>query len=701
MGFDYARDAAGIVTVTMDMDGQSANTMSEAYHNLMGATVARLEAEAGLTGVIIASAKKTFFAGGELNTLLARGPADDAYRAWLNEDKGYFRRLERLPVPVVAAINGAALGGGFEIALACNHRIIVDDPAAITGLPEVTLGLLPGAGGAARLPRLIPLPDALELLLSGRAVPPQEALALGMVDAIVAGRDGLIPAAIAWIKANPDAGLQPWDRDPAPLTEAEMIAARAAVAAAAADVQKRTRGKMPGPKKIIEIVEAGLVLDIDATLALESRLFCDLIGLPETRAAISTNFFAANAIRSGKLRPEGARAKAGSVAVLGAGLMGAGIAHVTAARGLETWITDRSPALAQQGRAAAIAQSKAASDDIARHLHAIPALSDQAPEVIVEAVFEDVDVKLDVIRETFPRLAEGGFYATNTSTIPVALLAEAAQDPSRFVGLHFFSPVPKMPLVEIIEGPQTSPDTLRRAYDFVQQLRKTPIIVKDSRGFFTSRVFSTYLNESLELLVDGMDPLAIEQAAVDAGMPMPPFRLHDDVMISLNHAAYETHRKIDARLGVEDGFPVPNRPLRRIAREMTELGRPGRKAGRGFYDYIDGQPPKIWDGLSRFREQDHDIPQAEAEDRILYVQAIETLRCLNEGILRNEAEANLGSILGIGFPRHTGGTLQFIRGVGIEPFRARAEELAAKWGPRFALPDAAYDVLRDGRVKVA
>ena len=701
MGFDYSRDASGIVTVTMDMDGQSANTMSAAYHDLMGETVSRLEREAGLTGVIFTSAKKTFFAGGDLNGLLAAGKADAAYIAWLNEDKGYLRRIERLPVPVVAAINGAALGGGLEICLACNHRIIVDDAAAITGLPEVTLGLLPGAGGVARLPRLIPLGPALDLLLSGRTVPPAEASRLGLVDEIVATRDELLSSAIAWITGNPGAANQPWDREGGRLQQADMNEARALIAQARADTHRKTRGKLPAPLRIIEIVEAGLEQDIDATLDLETRLFSSLLGLAETRAAISTNFFATNAVRSGKLRPQGPRETVASVGVVGAGLMGAGIAHVAALRGVPAWLSDVDLESAERGVASAIVQARRGREaDIAGNLRAVAGFDGLEAELIVEAVAEDIDVKHAVIRDTFPLLTAGGIYATNTSTIPIALLAEAAADPSRFVGLHFFSPVPKMPLVEIVEGPQTSPDTLRRAYDFVQQLKKTPIVVRDARGFFTSRVFSTYLNESLELLVDGMDPLAIEQAAFEGGMPTPPFRLHDEVTISLNHAAYETHRKLDARLGVEDGFPVANRPLRRIARTMTGMGRIGRKAGKGFYDYADGETPTMWSGLSQFREHDHEVSQGEAEDRILYIQAIETLRCLNEGILRNEAEANLGSILGIGFPKHTGGALQFIRGIGIERFADRAAGLAAAWGDRFRLADEAYDILRDGRARI-
>jgi 3-hydroxyacyl-CoA dehydrogenase/enoyl-CoA hydratase/3-hydroxybutyryl-CoA epimerase len=703
MGFDYVRDAYGVVTVTMDMDGQSANTMSPVYHRLMGETVARLEAEDGLTGVIVASAKKTFFAGGDLHGLLASPPGDDAYRAWLNEDKGYLRRLERLPVPVVAAVNGAALGGGLEICLACNCRILLDDPAVLLGLPEVTLGLLPGAGGVARLPRLIGLEPALDLLLSGRSLAPQQALDLGLADALVAGPDALLPAARAWIAANPGCHAQPWDRQTAePGSEPDIARARLLLSRARADVERRTRGKLPAPQRIIEIVEAGLVLDIDATLAFETLLFSGLLGLPETRAAISTNFFAANAVRSGKLRPEGPKTRIASVAVLGAGLMGAGIAHVTAARGLPTLLADRTTDLAARGREAALAQAAPEAEGvIAAHLWAVGPMNEHRPELIIEAVSEDIDIKQGLIRDTFPCLAPQGIYATNTSTIPVALLSEAAPDPSRLVGLHFFSPVPRMALVEVIAAPQTSAETLRRAYDFVQQLRKTPIIVRDARGFFTSRVFSTYLNESLELLADGLEPLAIEQAAHEAGMPVPPLRLHDDVSISLTHAACETQRVIDARLGLGNGWPAANPALRRIARQMTGMGRTGRNAGRGFYDYAEGQPPRIWEGLSQFREHEQAIPTVEAADRLLYVQSIETLRCLNEGVLRNEAEANLGSILGIGFPRHTGGALQFIRGIGIDRFRERAGELAAKWGPRFGLPESTWDILRDGRAKIA
>lgn len=570
MAFHYARDIDGIVTVTMDMQGQAANTMNAAWHGLIRDTVARLEAEPGLRGVILTSAKKTFFAGGDLNALLAMDGADEAFRANLALEKSYLRRLERLPVPVVAAINGAALGGGLEICLACHHRILLDDPAAVTGLPEVTLGLLPGAGGVVRLPRLVGLPAALDLLLSGRSLPPADALALGVVDALCRAGGDLLPAARAWILANPG-GRQ--NREP-DLDEAAMEKARRLLAQARAGVEARTRGKQPAPLRILEILEAGLGLDFDAALAFETRSFCALLGLPETKAAITLNFFAANAVRSGKLRPQAPRSR---VLRLCPGPTPGRLERLAEARG-------------------------------------------------ITLAHDECDLAIDPA-DFAPLAAHGTAIATR---LPVD-----TPDPARTAGLHLFAGTPGTRLAEIVATPGSTPEALARAYDFAQQIGLTPILVADTPGLFTPRVFAALFAECQHLLDEGLDRAQAERAAEAAGFARSPFAMAEAL-----------------------GLPLP-------------AETPGR------------------------------TDPADAQERLLAIPALEALRCLNEGVLRSEHEANLGSVLGLGFPVHTGGALQYMRGLGLEGFRARMEALAARHGPRFALTGAELAPLRDARRRAA
>lgn len=654
MGFDYRRDASGIVIVTMDMDGQAANTMSPVYHNLMGSTVVRLEMETNLTGVIFASAKKTFFAGGDLNELLKADTGDAAYEAWLNEDKGYLRRLEKLSVPVVAAINGAALGGGFEICLACNHRIIVDDPKALIGLPEVTLGLLPGAGGVTRLPKILTLGDALDLLLSGRVLQPSEARDLNLVDATVPTTNDLIPAAIAWIEAHPNAHAQPWDCGPRALSTSELTKARARIATARVDVEVGTRGKLPAPKRILDIMERGLELNIDETLKFETKMFASLIGLPETRAAISTNFFATNAIRSGKLRPLGERTRITRLVVIGAGNTANAIAKTALARGIET-------------------QSVKPGAQISTCEMILDASQDEAPD------------RKALIRVHFGTLAPDGIYGIHTTGQPVEPDFDACPEPSQLFGFHVPAPSGKTRLVEIVQGAQTSTDTIRRAYDFFQQIGKTPIIVKDVPGFYMARVTSAYVNEGLALLVDGLEPDILEDAAYEAGMALPPLRQLDEMPVSGTGLELSHQNELQVR----------------IIRTMSDLHRTGRAAGRGFYDYAKDGTRTLWPELSRFRDRQETITPKEAVDRMLYIQVIETVRCLNEGVLGSREEADLGAIMGFGFPRHTGGTIQFIKGIGPEVFAARSGELAARWGDRFQVSGEIFEKLRQGADKAA
>lgn len=704
----YERDDEGIVTVTLDMAGQSANTMNARYLPAMDWALAKLRAEPGLKGVVFASAKKTFFAGGDLNILGSMEKADAETLAYVEANKRPYREIEKLPVPVVAAINGAALGGGYELCLTCNRRIVVDEPAAVVGLPEVTLGLLPGAGGVVRLTALLGLEKALPVLLEGKPHAPAEAKALGLVDEIVARREDLVPAAKSWLRANPGAAAQPWDRKGFrfPGGDATDPKVKGLVSVAPAMLVKRTRGLMPAPEKILDIAVNSMRMSFDAALRQESRGLCALMVTKECKAAIATFFFGRQAIKAGKARPAGEKWAPKATAVLGAGMMGAGIAWAQASAGLGAALTDTDLAKAEAGKARSARLAGEAvkrgrmTEAAAAALLARIEPATEAPEgldLIVEAVFEDVALKERVIAETFPRLAPGGIYGSNTSTLPISLLAEAAPDPARFIGLHFFSPVEKMKVVEIIVGKRTSDETLRKGYDYVTALGYMPIVVNDSRGFFTSRVFGTYLDEGQALLIDGMSPVAIERAAWRIGMPVGPLAVHDEVSMVLSKKVHDTHRALDARLGVENGFPADGSHTQAVAHRMVEMGRGGRHYGGGFYDYHPDGTKTLWPGLSQFAKGNGGIDIAEAEERLLYRQVVETLRCFDEGVIRTEVEADLGGIVAIGFPAHTGGALRFIRGIGVEAFARRAAELADRWGPRFAVKASALAKLAEAK----
>ncbi|WP_323785063.1 3-hydroxyacyl-CoA dehydrogenase NAD-binding domain-containing protein [Thalassovita sp.] len=712
--FIYEKDADGIVTVTIDMQGQSANTMNERYVPGMDEVLTKLRAEDDLKGVVFASAKKTFFAGGDLRLILGIEKADAETLHYIEENKRPYRELEKLPVPVVAAINGAALGGGYELCLACNHRVIADVKGAVVGLPEVTLGLLPGAGGVVRLTKLLGLEKALPHLTEGTPVKPQAALKIGMVDAVVDGIEDLIPAAKAWIKANPDSHSQPWDQKGFryPGGDALHPKVRQLIMAAPAVLYQKTRGLLPAPAKILDIAVNSMRMDYDAALLVESRGICALAVTPECKAAITTFFFGMQAIKGGKVRPEGPHWHAKSAAILGAGMMGSGIAWAHANAGLPSVLKDMEMDKAEKGKSytAMLADKriKRGRMDAAKKDHLlsmiVPATEDSAYEgtdLIVEAVFEDIALKEKVIPETFKMLSKDGIYGSNTSTLPISILAEACPDPSRFIGLHFFSPVDKMKVVEIILGEKTSEETLRKAYDYVQQIGYMPIVVNDSRGFFTSRVFSTYLDEGMALMRDGMAPVAVERAGWLAGMPVGPLAVHDETSLVLSQKIRKTHEALDERLGVENGFSIDMEAGNPIVDAMIEQGRGGRHYGGGFYEYAADGSKSLWKGLDQFAKGNAEMGMEDAIDRLLYRQAIETLRCLNEGVLRTEVEANLGGIFAIGFPAHTGGAIQFIRGIGIDRFAARAAELAETYGARFALNASDFDILREKQVVAA
>ncbi|MCW2794390.1 MAG: 3-hydroxyacyl-CoA dehydrogenase, partial [Nocardioides sp.] len=551
----YDRDADGIVTLTLDDPTSSANTMNELYLTSMAAAVQRLyddlaQDDTSITGVVIASAKKTFFAGGNLKSMVQATKADAPSVFAMGEAvKAGLRRLELFPRPVVAAVNGAALGGGFEICLAANHRIVVDDPRVSLGLPESTLGLLPGGGGVTRVVRLLGLQPALmDVLLPGTQFKPAAALEKGLVDELVATREELVPAAKAWIKANPDAAQNPWDQPgykmPGGTPSNPKLAAF--LPAFPALLRKQTKGAVyPAPRAIMAAAVEGAQVDFDTASRIESRYLTSLIVNQGSKNMIQAFFFDLQAINSGSLRPDGIPPyRAVKVGVLGAGMMGAGIAYSCARAGMEVVLKDVAVENAEKGKAyseklldKAISRGKSTEEKKAELLGRITATQDPADlagcDLVIEAVFEDPALKAKVFAEIAPFVNPDALLCSNTSTLPITELASGVDRPKDFIGLHFFSPVDKMPLVEIIRGEETSDEALAKAYDVVQQIRKTPIVVNDSRGFYTSRVIGTMVNEGLAMLAEGVHPISLERAATQDGYPVGTLQLSDELNMEL------------------------------------------------------------------------------------------------------------------------------------------------------------------------
>ncbi len=708
--FNYQKDNDGIVTITMAMSGP-VNAMNAEYSDAMSATIARLEAEQDMTGVIFASAKKTFFAGGDLKELLKVQPGDEAaYFAQIETEKGWLRRLEKLPVPVVAAMNGAALGGGYEICLGCNHRIAVNDPALVIGLPEVTLGLLPGAGGVVRLTNLLGLEKSLPLLLEGKRLKAAQALASGLIDETVDSQEALLPRARAWILENRDnaeASIQPWDRKGFKIPGGNLNNPAVAQVAQFAPfmLMQKTRGLLPAPERILETAVEAVKIDFDAALRVETRNFVSLVISPEAKNMITAFFFQMNQVNGGANRPaEIAPSRVKKVGVIGAGMMGQGIANVSAMAGIEVVLKDVSLDAAKKGKAytaklldKAIARGRADEAKKEAVLGLITATDNDADlagcDLIVEAVFEKVELKHQIIRDSEAQLAEGGVWGSNTSTLPISSLAEAAARPESFIGIHFFSPVDKMPLVELICGEQTSDETLAKAFDYVRQIRKTPIVVNDHLGFFTSRTFGSQLFEAAQLIAEGVHPLRVDNLGKAIGMPVGPVTVHDEVSQQLTVQIDETQEAMGQRQQNAVERPEGIDLLRNL---VHELGRKGRHHGGGYFDYHDGNKTLWTPLLEKFHKPEVAISEEDIKDRLLFSSVIESMRCLEEGVLRSVADGNIGSILGIGAPAWTGGYLQFVNTYGLQRFSDRCEELAARYGERFQVPAIVSEKLAAG-----
>lgn len=703
----WDKDADGIVVLTLDDPNQGANTMNALYKSSMKATVDRLVAEKdSITGVVITSAKKTFFAGGDLRNLIAIGP-DDAQATFdeVQDIKADLRRLETLGKPVVAAINGAALGGGLEIALATHHRIAADVKGVQIGLPEASLGLLPGGGGVTRTVRLLGIQTALlSVLLQGNKYNAVKAKELGLIDEVVGSIEELVPAAKAWIKANPEGGVQPWDvkgyKIPGGTPSSPAFAAN--LPAFPANLRKQLKGApMPAPRAIMAAAVEGSQVDFDNASTIESRYFVELATGQVAKNMIQAFFFDMQAINSGASRPKDVpKREIKKVGVLGAGMMGAGIAYVSAKAGFEVVLKDVTLEAAERGKsysekieAKALSRGKTTEEKSKALLDRIKPTADVADfagvDFVIEAVFENTELKHKVFQEIEDIVDPDALLGSNTSTLPITGLATGVKRPEDFVGIHFFSPVDKMPLVEIIKGEKTSDEALARVFDYTLAIRKTPIVVNDSRGFFTSRVIGTFVNEAIAMLGEGIEPATIEQAGSQAGYPAPPLQLTDELNMKLmQKIAKETAEaaaKGDTKMG------ATRHPALDVVDWMVEQGRPGRLEKAGFYEYDEtGKRLGIWQGLRDHYQTEAtlDVPLQDLIDRMLFAEAIETQKCFDEGVLETTADANIGSILGIGFPAWTGGVAQFIVGYpgGKEGFVKRAEELAAKYGERFTPP---------------
>jgi 3-hydroxyacyl-CoA dehydrogenase/enoyl-CoA hydratase/3-hydroxybutyryl-CoA epimerase len=735
---NYSVDAEGIATVELDYPGKSQNILNAASIGAYAEAMQKALADPAVKGIVVASAKKDFIAGGDLAELAGATDAA-AFHAAISGTHKLMRGIELGGKPVAAALNGGALGGGMEIALGCHYRVAADNPKARFGFPEVTLGLLPGAGGTQRVPRLVGMQAAAPLLMEGKRIKAAEAQKIGLIHAVVeVGAERT--AARQWVLATIASGnkpLQPWDakgfRIPGggPNTPGGMQM----LMAANAMLREKTYDNYPAPKHILSCVYEGLSTNLDTGLAIEARYFTNLVMSPVSKNMIRSLFFGMQEANKLASRPADVPLqKYSKVGMLGAGMMGAGIAMCTAQAGIELILLDTTQEAAEKGKAYAakqwgkqVARGRMTQEAADALLARIKPTADYADlkgcELVIEAVFEKREIKADVTKKAEAVIGGDAIFASNTSTLPITGLAEASARPANFIGLHFFSPAEKMPLVEIIVGKATSDATLARSMDYVRAIAKTPIVVNDSRGFYTSRVFGTYVSEGMALLEEGVPPALIDRAGLMAGMPVGPLALADEVSIELVH-------KIAQQTKADIGAAYVERAADRVAAKMVaELGRLGRKSGAGFYDYPAEGPKHLWPALGEhFRARvpagtqsagadeapaqqggraknallaaadgDTAIPTVEQIiERLILVQSVETVRCLEEKVLRAPIDADVGAILGWGYPPFRGGPIGWLHTLGVPAGVAALDRLAERHGARFAAPKILRDMAAKG-----
>ncbi len=700
----------GCAILTIDVPGRSMNVITEPLLRELEAHVETVRSDPAIQGAILVSGKSAFLAGADLSLLHAlavrarREPLAALFETAFAFNR-VFRRMETCGKPFVAAVGGLALGGGLELALACHRRIVADDPAIQLGLPEVTLGLMPGIGGTQRLPRLMGIARALPCLLQGKSLSPAEALASGVVHQMVP-RGQLLDAARQWLLGGGRA-VQPWDEKGFRVPGGQGSMNPAVVQTfmtATALAREQTRDNYPAPYAILSAVYEGHQVPFDTALRIETKLSLGLLADPVAANMIRTLFV--NKGEADKLvrRPPAVPRQSPEVlGILGAGMMGSGIAHVSARAGLRVVLLDREVSLAENGKAHTRARlakqvergrlTQAEAEAILARIHPTASYADlQSADLVIEAVFEDAQIKAEVTARADAVLAPGAVYASNTSTLPITGLAQASTRPGQFIGVHFFSPVEKMQLVEVIKGRETSARALALALDYVRKIRKTPIVVNDSRGFYTSRCFGTYPDEGLILLTEGVTPALIENASVMAGMPVGPLALSDEVSLELMYQLKEANRK-----ALGDRYQAtPSDGV--IDLFVTRLGRLGRKVARGFYDYPEGRKKQLWPGLATHFPPAAQQPRVEElKKRLLYRQALECVRCVEEGVIDDPADADVGAVLGWGFAPYTGGPLSMIDTIGAAAFLAETERMARSHGPRYAAPPLLRRMAAEGR----
>jgi 3-hydroxyacyl-CoA dehydrogenase / enoyl-CoA hydratase / 3-hydroxybutyryl-CoA epimerase len=705
VNFRFETDADGVAIVTWDMPGRSMNVIDAAVVGELGRIVDKIASDEAIKGAVFTSGKDGFATGADLTMLKSSGDEyarllkaqgrEAAMRFFVDRTRQaslIYRRLETCGKPAAAAINGVCMGGAFELALACHYRIVADSDKARVGLPEIKVGVFPGGGGTQRVARLMPTPEALQMLLKGDHIRPAAAKKMGLIHE-VAPADQIVALAKAWVKANPSAKA-PWDDPKFKLPSGKVFSPQGMMIwpPANAIYRRETYDNYPAAKAVLTSVFEGLQLPMDLALAVESKHFANILLSKEAGAMIRSLFLSMGELNKGARRPANVPASnLKKVGVLGAGLMGAGIAHVSASAGLEVVLIDRDQESADKGKAysdkivsSQIAKGRAKTADKDALLARIKATADYAElkgcDLIIEAVYEDRAVKAEATRKAQAVVGPDVVFGSNTSTLPISSLAATSLNPELFIGVHFFSPVEKMMLTEIIMGEKTGAKALATAMDYVRAIKKTPIVVNDCRGFYVNRCVGGYMVEAHAMVMEGVPQAVIENAAKMAGMPVGPLALNDEVGIDLSWKILQAAKN---DLGANAVDPAQEKLIEAM---VVKQGRLGRKNGKGFYDYPANGPKSLWPGLASIvgKQLDPDtISVKDLKDRYLFTVAIEAARCLFEGIVTDPREADVGSILGFGYAPYTGGAISFIDGMGLKAFVARAKALAAKYGPRF------------------